>query len=271
MGVATSQGLELFYEEQGEGEPILLIHPGGGTSATWGAVLDDLAKVGRVITYDRRGYGRTGGEPGRSIPAHTVDAAAILDIVGGPPAVVAGVSIGATIAIDLALRRPDLVRAVIAAESPWHARQHPDPSAAETFTTMQQLAGQGRHAEAAETFLRWVYAYHAGGSAWDAFPETWRRIARENGKATISDVRAAADDYPRQEELARITTPVVCTYGARGHAPMPFVARALADAIPGAKVREIAGAGHAQAFDAPAAFMQVIIDAMHSPSPAPGR
>ena len=92
---------------------------------------------------------------------------------------VVGTSAGATIALDLAVRRPDLVRAVVVHEAAWRALRHPDASGLGTLARMQWLAWRGRYPEAAETLLRWVYSYRDGGSAWDAFPEQWRRTARE--------------------------------------------------------------------------------------------
>src|SRR5512133_760399 len=114
-----SDGCDLYYEEAGEGVPILLIPPAGSTASTWGPATEELARVGRVITYDRRGYARSGGEPVRSMPTHTVDAAALLEHAGAEPAVAVGTSAGAAIAVDLAVRRPDLVGAVVAHEFPW--------------------------------------------------------------------------------------------------------------------------------------------------------
>lgn len=262
MGLATVEGSQLFYEQRGDGQSILLIHPAGGTASTWGRAADDLARVGRVLAYDRRGYARSGGEPVRSIPRHTADAVAILEALHAAPAVVVGQSVGATIAIDLAMRRPDLVRTVIACESPWRAWRHPNASALATLARMEWLARRGRDADAAEMFLRWAYTYRDGGSAWDAFPEEWRRTARENAKATVADVRIAIGDYPSPKELARISSPVVCAYGARGSDAMSRIARALARSIPTARLREIEAAGHATAFDAPVGFVQVIVDAI---------
>ena len=63
MNTVTSNGCSLYYEDVGEGVPILLIHPSGATASTWGSAIDELARVGRVITYDRRGYARSGGKP----------------------------------------------------------------------------------------------------------------------------------------------------------------------------------------------------------------
>src|SRR5262245_66684141 len=88
MGFVRSGGCDLYYEEIGEGIPILLIHPAGSTASTWGSVTEKLAQLGRVITYDRRGYARTGGKPIRSMATHTADAARLLEGLRTPAVVV---------------------------------------------------------------------------------------------------------------------------------------------------------------------------------------
>jgi pimeloyl-ACP methyl ester carboxylesterase len=264
MGFIKARGGSLYYEDKGEGLPILLIPPAGATASTWGALVGDLAGVGRVIAYDRRGYSRSGGEIVRSAPAHAVDAAAVLEALGATPAVVVGTSAGAAIALDLAVRRPDLVRAVVAHEAPWRALRHPSAPGLGTLARMQWLAWRGRYPEAAETLLRWVYAYRGGGSAWDEFPDAWRRTARQNGRSVVADLRATLGSYPRASDLANITLPVVCTYGSRSRSYMRSITRSLAQAIPTASVREIDGAAHAVPFDAPGNFAQVIVEAIGS-------
>jgi CoA binding protein len=62
--------------------------------------------------YDRRGYSRSGGEVARSAAEHSCDAAAVLEALEARPSVLVGTSAGATIALDLAVRWPDLVRAM---------------------------------------------------------------------------------------------------------------------------------------------------------------
>ena len=79
MGSVRSDGCDLYHEETGEGVPILLIHPSGATASTCGSGLEDLSRIGRVITYDRRGYARSGGEPVRHVSTHTADAAMLLE------------------------------------------------------------------------------------------------------------------------------------------------------------------------------------------------
>jgi pimeloyl-ACP methyl ester carboxylesterase len=264
MGFVKARGGNFYYEEQGDGSPILLIPPSGSTASTWGTLVGDLARAGRVIAYDRRGYSRSGGEVVWSAAEHTRDAAAILDALEAGPAVTVGTSAGATIALDLAVRRPDLVRAVVVHEAAWRALRHPDASGLGTLARMQWLAWRGRYPEAAETLLRWVYSYRDGGSAWDAFPEQWRQTARDNGRSVVADLKGSMGSYPRAQDLARITAPVVCTYGSRSRSYMHAVTRSLARAIPAATVREIDGAAHAVPFDAPGTFARVIAEAMRS-------
>ena len=263
MGSAKAPGGDLYYEDKGHGVAILLIPPAGATAATWVSVADELVHAGRVITYDRRGYSRSPGQPVRSIPRHTADAAALLDALHIRSAVVAGTSVGATIAIDLALRRPDLVRTVIAYESPWRASRHrPTTASLTALAGMGWLALRGYHADAAERFLRWAYTYRDGGTAWEAFPQQWRRTARDNAKAVLADIRIAIGSYPPPRQLAAITTPVICAHGTRSNPTMALIARSLANAIPAASVRAIDGAGHAVAFDAPATFVKMIAEAI---------
>jgi pimeloyl-ACP methyl ester carboxylesterase len=208
MGFIEARGSNLYYEEKGNGVPILLIHPAGATASTWGTVADDLAGVGRVIAYDRRGYNRSGGEVVRSASAHTADAVAVLEALEATPAVVVGTSAGATLALDLAARRPDLVRAVVAHESPWRALRHPSVSGLGTLARMQWLGWRGRYAEAAETLLRWVYSYRDGGSAWDAFPAGGR-------SSLICGAPSAAIPAPK---TWRRSPPRSCAHTARAAA-----------------------------------------------------
>jgi pimeloyl-ACP methyl ester carboxylesterase len=264
MGFVKARGSKFYYEVQGDGPPILLIPPAGSTASTWGTLVGDLAGAGRVIAYDRRGYARSGGEVVRSAAEHTRDAAAILEALEDRPALAVGTSAGATIALDLAVRRPDLVRAVVVHEAAWRALQHPDVSGLGTLARMQWLACRGRYPDAAETLLCWVYSYRDGGSAWDAFPEQWRRTARENGRSVVADLKSSMGGYPRAQDLAKITAPTVCTYGSRSRSYMRPLTRSLAQAIPTATVREIDGTAHAVPFDAPGNFAQVIAEAIRS-------
>jgi 3-oxoadipate enol-lactonase len=265
MGSVKSDGCDLYYEEAGQGVPILLIHPAGSTASTWGSAVEELARVGRVITYDRRGYARSGGEPVQSMSPHTADAAALLESLTTEPAVVVGTSAGAAIAVDLAVRRSDLVEAVVAHEFPWRFSRHlPSASQLAALVKIGSLTLRRQESEAAEELLRSAYAYRDGGSAWDAFPEEWRRAGRENAKAALQDFRNSIGVYPSAKDLATVEIPVVCTYGERSSDKMARLVKLLAAAIPTARTHRIERAGHAAPFDATGNFVRVIADAVNS-------
>jgi 3-oxoadipate enol-lactonase len=218
--------------------------------------------------YDRRGYARSGGGPAHSISTHTADAAAILESLRAQPAIVVGTSAGAAIAVDLAVRRPDLVRVVIAHEFPWRFTRHlPSVSQIAALAKIGSLALRGRQGDAAETLLRSAYTYREGGSAWDTFPEEWRRAGRENAKPALADFRNSISSYPPAADLATVDVPIVCSYGARSPNGMFRLVRSLASAIPNAKTHQIEGAGHAAPFDATSNFVQLIADTVTSLHP----
>jgi pimeloyl-ACP methyl ester carboxylesterase len=265
MGTVESAGCDLYYEDVGEGVPILLVHPAGSTASTWGSATDELARIGRVITYDRRGYARSGGEPVRSLSTHTTDAADLLESLRTPPAVVVGTSAGAAIAVDLVVRRPDLVRTVVSHEFPWRFTRHlPTASQVTALAKIGALELRGRHRDAAEALLRAAYTYGDGRTAWDAFPEEWRRAGRENARAALADFRNSIAGYPAATELATVDVPVVCSYGTRSPSNMYRLTRSLAAAIPTARTHRIEGAGHAAPFDATTNFVQLIADVVEA-------
>jgi pimeloyl-ACP methyl ester carboxylesterase len=127
---------------------------------------------------------------------------------------VVGTSAGAAIAVDLAVRRPDLVRTVVAHEFPWRFTRHvPPASQVKALAEIGWLALRGRKRDAVETLLRSAYTYRDGRSAWDAFPEEWRRVARENARAGLADFLNSISTYPSAADLATVGVTVVCSYG----------------------------------------------------------
>jgi pimeloyl-ACP methyl ester carboxylesterase len=114
-------GTTLHVERRGTGAPLLLIHGGGEDASMLGGLAISLAVAGYdVVTYDRRGTGRSGHEdwPGRGADQHADDAAALIQHLGWRGPTVVGVSSGAVIALDLAARHPELVGRVVGWEPP---------------------------------------------------------------------------------------------------------------------------------------------------------
>ena len=119
MPTLEARGVEIAWSEHGRGSPVLLIHETAATQAVWGPLAETLARELRAIAYDRRGWGAS-GEPDdyrrTTIEEQSEDAAAVLEATTDRPAIVCGAGVGAVIALDLMLRRDELISAAVLIE-----------------------------------------------------------------------------------------------------------------------------------------------------------
>jgi pimeloyl-ACP methyl ester carboxylesterase len=103
-----------WYDEKGGGEPLVLMHPGGADARAWAPNIDALAARFHVFTPERRGHGRTPDVEGPiSYELMAQDTIAFLDGVVAGPAHLVGWSAGASVALEVAVRRPDLARRLV--------------------------------------------------------------------------------------------------------------------------------------------------------------
>jgi pimeloyl-ACP methyl ester carboxylesterase len=115
-GHVEVNGVNYYYEIQGEGEPLLLLHGGLGSIDMFGPVLPILAEKRQVIGVDLHGHGRTtlGDRPINLIDIGD-DMAAILKHLGYQKVDVLGYSLGAGVGFRLAVQHPDVVRRLVLA------------------------------------------------------------------------------------------------------------------------------------------------------------
>jgi pimeloyl-ACP methyl ester carboxylesterase len=112
----SANGATLYYELRGNGSSLLFISGATGDAGHWTGVADTLADTYTVITYDRRGNSRSPRPPGwasTTIDEQADDAAALLRGLSMAPAIVFGTSAGASIAANLAIRHPAVLRGVV--------------------------------------------------------------------------------------------------------------------------------------------------------------
>ena len=107
-------GLKTWYDEDGSGEPLVLLHGGISPNETWGPQLSELAKHFRVLAPERRGHGRTPDVEGPlSYSDMADDTIGFLELVAGGPAHLVGWSDGGIVGLIVAMRRPELVRKLV--------------------------------------------------------------------------------------------------------------------------------------------------------------
>ena len=229
-------GIRIYYEERGSGQPILGIHGAGSSAVFWEDAAERLAAYGRVITYDRRGSNRSERpEPYEttSVAQHADDAYALLRTLDAEPAILIGRSYGATIALDLALRRPASVLGIALLEAgPLGLDAGYDRWFAEMLATAES-AGSER---AGEAVLREIFG------AWEELPDIWREIFTANGAALLAELRGGERTDTSALEGLRVPTLVVTAEDSPP--PIRNASEALGQAIPQAHAVRVAG-GHA--------------------------
>ena len=114
MSYADVNGLSLYYEEHGAGEPLVLLHGGLGAAELWAPVLPALAAGRRVIAVDLQGHGHT-ADVDRPFRAETMadDVAALIEHLGLERADVMGYSLGGLVALRTAIQHPQRVRRLV--------------------------------------------------------------------------------------------------------------------------------------------------------------
>ena len=184
MPEAAVNGIDLHYELEGSGEPLVLVHGSWGDATSWRFVVPGLAERFRVLAYDRRGHSRSErpDTPG-SVDEDGDDLAALLEALDLAPAHVATNSWGGNIALRLATRRPDVFRSLCCHEPPLWSLLDGDPESQEmlqesarSLEEVGKLIAAGDHEGAARQFVEEV-AF--GPGAWEnELPAELRAVSR---------------------------------------------------------------------------------------------
>jgi pimeloyl-ACP methyl ester carboxylesterase len=118
-GYITIDKLNMYYEIYGEGEPLVLLHGGGsGINATFGRILDELAKTHKVIAFEQQGHGHTADiDRPFSLEQMAEDTATALEKLHIESADVFGFSNGGHVAMHLAIKHPDKVKKLVLAST----------------------------------------------------------------------------------------------------------------------------------------------------------
>jgi pimeloyl-ACP methyl ester carboxylesterase len=121
MPTLEARGVEIAWSDRGEGSAVLLVHETAANSSVWDSVAEAIAQGARAISYDRRGWGESSAPDDylrTTVEEQSEDAVALIESTGAAPAVIAGAGIGAMVALDLLLRRPELVAGTLLIEPP---------------------------------------------------------------------------------------------------------------------------------------------------------
>ena len=232
----------VYFERRGHGPPLLLLHATLSSSRQLRTLADRLAAAFAVISVDRRGSGRSAFEG----PARPIDVAThVDDLIGiveaehlGPVALV-GHSYGGCVALELAARAPELVRAAFVYEPPYAPVA---PLAARE--SMEEVGRRTLAARDHDGLEAAALAFMAGVSGPDAVaalsPAARARVGSA-GQGAVADATLSGMDPHR---LGGIRCPVRIATGDASASLYAEIAEALVAHIPGADHVRLAGADH---------------------------
>ena len=256
MPFVENEGARIYWDEQGSGEPLLLIMGLSYPSYMWHRSRPDLAKRFRTIALDNRGVGQSDAPPGvYPMALMAGDAAAVLDAAGTESAHVFGVSMGGMIAQEFALQYPHRVRSLIlgctAAGGP-HAVQ------AEPEALQALLRRDVTPEESKEAIIPFIYDAATPRERIDedmAIRMKWYPTAQ--GYMGQLQGIFGWEAYSR---IVQITAPTLVIHGETDRLVPAANSRLIAEKIPGAKLVLIPNASHIFETDQPDVAHHAILE-----------
>ncbi len=254
--------MNLDYHDHGHGEPVLFIAGQGGVGRTWDVhqVPDFRAAGYRVVTFDNRGVGATADTSDLTTATMVSDTAALIERLGDAPVRIVAVSMGAYIAQELMLARPDLVRqaALLATRGRQdRARSFFQEAERELLDTDVRLPTNY------EAKLRLLESFSPKTLNDDKAVECWIDTFTMWPTKSTPGLRAQYGVAPSTNRLAAyraITTPVLVIGFADDLVLPPHLGAEVADALPHGRYVEIADAGHLGFLERPQAVNSAILD-----------
>ncbi len=260
-------GVELHYIEQGQGEPLILLHGGQGDYRSWGPQMKVLSPQFRVISYSRR-YNYPNNNPltakYRSAFTEADDLAALIRKLGLGRVHLIGTSIGAFTAIVLAVKHPAMVRSLVLAEPPIHewVRDSPNGAAAykEFMTTIWEPATEAFKTGDNQGAMRILVDGFAGTGRFDKLPPESRAAVMQNSRFFKANT-SSSDPFPNlsKAKVGRLRIPVLIITGENTIKIHKLVNEELARLLPKAEQAIIPKAGHGSPRENPEAFNEAML------------
>jgi 3-oxoadipate enol-lactonase len=261
-GFVEVDGGRVYFELEGEGHPLLLIHGGLGSLRMWDDQVDAFAERYRVIRYDTRGFGRTETEDVEF--SNRADAAAVLDHVGVGSVYLVGQSRGGMIALDFLLEHPDRVDAFVSVASGvgGFAPQLPEGTATAPWEEMERLWASKDWAPLAELETKvWVDGWGQPPTRVNA--DVRRKVhdwILSSYRAEKPEGKSQPLDPPAVQRLAEVRAPTLVMIGDVDEPGGVAAGRHLASSVAAARLVEFHDVAHMIQLEEPDRFNALVLE-----------
>jgi pimeloyl-ACP methyl ester carboxylesterase len=257
-------GVTLAYRELGSGYPLVLINGFASTMDTWNPpVLAALAAHFRVIIFDNRGtgYSSASDEP-FSIALFANDTIALMNALGISHAHVLGLSMGASIAQELALKEPDRVERLILVSGTCGGREAVWMMP-EVMQALSDKSGSGIEIANRMFSVLFPKDWLTGNDPWQYCPDVHETTSEANAARQAEALSSWPGSY---ERLPQISSATLVITGDKDVVIPPVNSRTLADRIRRARLMIIPGAGHGLQYQFPTDLGTVVNEFLQNPS-----
>ncbi len=249
MSIVKVNGINIYYEIHGKGEPLVLISGYGSNSASWFHEVPVFSKQYRVITFDNRGTGRSD----KSDVPYTAkmmadDVAGLLATIGVDAAHIYGVSMGGGIAQEFALNYPEKVISLILGCTNCGGT-HAIPGDPAVVSKLVSMGGTGMTEESVRALMTAVYTEEVIKNNSELIEELIkRRLEYPTPIHTYIREAQASAGFDVYDRLPQIKAPTLIINGTEDKIVPVENARIIASRIPNAELAIIEKAGHVYNF-----------------------
>ncbi|MCL5265776.1 MAG: alpha/beta hydrolase [Chloroflexi bacterium] len=262
MPKIRANGIDIYYEVYGAGEPLMLIMGLGADCRQWAFVLPALAQKYKVIVFDNRGAGQTDKpETPYSIPLFASDTAALLDALDIDKAHILGASMGGMIAQELAISHPERAQSLILACT----FAKPDNMSRAILTTWRMVAERLGPQGLVKTMFPWGFTadFYENHAAELEMAEGLFLGNPQPLHAFLNQCDACLN-HDTTARLPQISVPTLVMVAREDILTPPRLANVLYQSIPGAKLAVLESGGHVFLAEAPDKAAAAILEFLGS-------
>ncbi len=252
--------IRLYYEEMGEGLPLIMLHGGLLDRRMWDDQFQLFSKQYRVIRYDVRNHGMS-----RAVPdtfTHYDDLYRVMEQLGIEKAVIMGLSLGGRIAVDFALEYPEKVSALVLAAPGLSGYNFNSPELQEVNVPMQKAFQEGNLDMGIEYFQRgWTDGPHREPSEVDStIRAKVRTMAVNSAEHWNPQSRVVEQVPPAVDRLGEIQAPTLAVVGELDMPDILDIVDRIEKSVSGAKKVIVPGVAHMVNMEKPEEFNAIVLN-----------
>jgi 3-oxoadipate enol-lactonase len=266
MSKTRVRGIEMAYDVEGSGPPVLLLHGYPFNRSMWREQVEALRESFRVITPDLRGFGESesaGDEPAAMIEMAR-DVEALLDHLGVDRVVLGGLSMGGYVALAFVRRFPLRVRALLLADT--RAQADTDEGRQAREEQARKILEHGMSA-IAEDFLKKVLAPETLEEQPEVVARVRQMILKTRPEGAAAALRGMAVRSDQIGFLPNILAPTLVLVGSEDKLATPEDAELMRREIRGSRLETIEGAGHLSNLERPIHFNRALLEFLRTLQP----